>query len=317
VVNLACHIAESQSRLFLLPQPKDCGSYYQTFKRITVMRKILGIVWLLFLSVGVSWAQQTVISGKVKDARDGLPLPGVTVRVKGNPAGVQTDVDGNFQIQVSGKQNVLVFSYVGYAPEEVNVGSKSVNITVSLSTEDKKLQEVVVVAYGSQDKSKITGSVGKVDGKDLKDVPLTSVDQMLQGKVAGLQSVAPTGQPGGLQQIRIRGIGSIYASSEPLYVIDGVPVNSGDFSRNSTTSNALAGINANDIESVSVLKDAAAASLYGSRAANGVILITTKKGRAGKTRIGFDAEYGWSNVAYINSLSKPLNASQYTELTME
>ena len=102
------------------------------------MRKILGIVWLLSLSVGVSWAQQTVITGKVKDARDGLPLSAVTVKVKGNPAGVQTDIDGNFRIQVSGKQNVLVFSYVGYAPEEVNVGARSVNITVSLSTEDRK-----------------------------------------------------------------------------------------------------------------------------------------------------------------------------------
>jgi TonB-linked SusC/RagA family outer membrane protein len=281
------------------------------------MRKILGILWFLFLSLGLVQAQQTVITGKVKDARDGLPLSGVTVRVKGNPAGVQTEIDGSFRIQVAGKQNVLVFSYVGYAPEEVNVGSKNADISVLLSTEDRKLQEVVVVAYGSQDKSKITGSIGKVDGKELKDIPMTSVDQMLQGKVAGLQSVAPTGQPGGLQQIRIRGIGSIYASSEPLYVIDGVPINSGDFSRNSTTSNALAGINPNDIESVSVLKDASAASLYGSRAANGVILITTKKGRAGKTRIGFDAEYGWSNVAYLNSEAKPLNAAQYTELTTE
>ena len=280
------------------------------------MRKTLSMVCLLFLWNCLAWAQQETVTGKVKDARDGLPLSGVTVRLKGNPAGVQTDIDGNFRIVVPSKQAVLLFSYVGYATEEVNVGTRN-NIQVSLSTEEKKLQEVVVVAYGSQDKSKVTGSVAKVDGKELKDIPMTSVDQLLQGKVAGLQSVAPTGQPGGLQQIRIRGIGSIYASSEPLYVVDGVPINSGDFSRTSTTSNALAGVNPNDIESVTVLKDASAASLYGSRAANGVIIITTKKGRAGRTRIGFDAEYGWSNVAYLNNDAKPLSASEYTTLTQE
>lgn len=140
---------------------------------------------------------------------------------------------------------------------------------------------------------------------------------MLQGKVAGLQSTSPTGQPGGIQQVRIRGIGSITAGAAPLYVVDGIPINSGDVSRLNNTSNALAGINPNDIESISVLKDAASASIYGSRAANGVILITTKKGKAGKSKIRVDSEFGFGNTAYINELAKPLNRDQYFTLTRE
>ena len=279
------------------------------------MRKFLSSLVVLFLMYVPSKAQN-VITGKVTDAKDGLPLSGVSVRVKGSTNGTQSDNDGNFRISPNGKQKILVFSHVGYAPEEINPGNKQ-NIAVSLSTEERKLEEVVVVAYGSQDKTKITGAVAKVDGKELENIPMTSVDQMLQGKVAGLQSVASSGQPGALQQIRIRGIGSINASSEPLFVIDGIPITTGDVSRLTTTTNTLAGLNSNDVESITVLKDASAATLYGSRAANGVILITTKKGRAGKTRIAVDAEYGWNSLAYINDLAKPLNASQFTALTTE
>ena len=259
---------------------------------------------------------QTQITGKVTDSKDGLPLAGVSVREKGANAGVQTDISGNFRLAVSGRGRVLVFTYVGYAPEELNLGGRT-SVSLSMSTEDKKLTEVVVTAYGSQEKKKITGAVAKVDGKEFEQIPLVSVDGMLQGKVAGVQSVASSGQPGALQEIRIRGIGSILASSEPLFVIDGVPVNTGDFSRNTTTSNALAGLDPNDIESLSVLKDASAATLYGSRAANGVILITTKKGRVGKTRLGFNAEYGSGSAAAINNNSKPLTYDQYTKLTSQ
>jgi TonB-dependent starch-binding outer membrane protein SusC len=274
------------------------------------------ITLVVFLLLYASTNAQSEITGRVTDAKDGLPLPGVSVRMKGNNTGVQTDINGVFHLSNAEKGKVLVISYIGYAPQELVIGSRN-NLSISLMTEDRKLQEVVVVAYGSQEKSKITGSVAKVDGKELLDVPMPSVDQMLQGKVAGLQSVASSGQPGALQEIRIRGIGSLNASSEPLFVIDGIPANTGDFSSGTTTSNALAGLNPNDIESISVLKDAAAASLYGARAANGVILITTRKGRPGKTKIGFDSEYGSSKVAYLNNLAKPLSASQYTDLTRE
>lgn len=281
------------------------------------MRIILSLISLsLFYCLPLFAQNGITITGKVTDSKNGAPLVGVTVRVKETSTTTVTGEDGSFRIHANSKQNVLVFSYIGYANEEVNIGNKT-TISVALSTEDKKLQEVVVVAYGAQDKSKLTGSVAKVDGKEFENVPLVSVDAMLQGKVAGLQSVASSGQPGALQEIRIRGIGSINASSEPLYVIDGIPANTGDFSRNTTTSNALAGLNPNDIESVSVLKDASAASLYGSRAANGVILITTKKGRAGKTKVSFAGEYGFSNASYINNLGKPLDWNQYTALTTE
>ncbi len=279
------------------------------------MRKI-SILISVFILFCVPLLAQNIITGKVTDSKDGSPLAGVTVRIKETGNSVITKEDGTYELRVNGKHNTLVFSYIGYAPEEVTINNRS-NISIALSSDERKLQEVVVVAYGSQDKSKVTGAIAKVDGKEFQDVPMASVDQMLQGKVAGLQSVASSGQPGALQEIRIRGIGSINASAEPLYVIDGIPANTGDFSRNSTTSNALAGLNPNDIESVSVLKDASASSLYGSRAANGVIIITTKKGRTGKTKIGFDAEYGWSHTAFLSNLGKPLTKAQYTELTTE
>ncbi|MBS1598157.1 MAG: TonB-dependent receptor [Bacteroidetes bacterium] len=279
------------------------------------MRKILGFISLLTMFCTPLLAQN-IISGKVTDSKDGSPLAGVTVRLKEGTTSVVTKEDGTFKIRASSRQSILVFTSIGFAPEEVSVGSKTV-INISLSTEEKKLQEVVVVAYGSSDKKKVTGAIAKVAGKEFENVPIPSVDAMLQGKVAGLQSVASSGQPGGLQEIRIRGIGSINASSEPLYVIDGIPANTGDVSHNTTTANALAGLNPNDVESVSVLKDASAASLYGSRAANGVILITTRKGRAGKTKIGIDIQSGFSEPSYLNNLGRPLNKNQYTELTKE
>ena len=179
------------------------------------------------------------------------------------------------------------------------------------------MNEVVVVAYGTQQRRKVTGAISKVSGSEVENVPMSSVDQMLQGKVAGLQSVSPTGQPGSIQQIRIRGIGSISSSSAPLWVIDGVPVNSGDFSGATNSSNLLAGLNPNDIESISVLKDAASASIYGSRAANGVILVTTKKGRAGKTKIRVDGEFGSNDIAFFPDLAKPLTKDEFKQLTTE
>ncbi|PWT72261.1 MAG: SusC/RagA family TonB-linked outer membrane protein [Bacteroidetes bacterium] len=287
----------------------------QTDLNLRFMRKFLGLMAML-IGFSLSLFAQNIVKGKITDSKDGASMAGVTVRSKAGGNSVVTGPDGTYQIKTSGKQDILVFSFVGYATEQVNVGGK-INISLAMSTEEKKLQEVVVVAYGAQEKAKLTGAVAKVDGKEFENIPMSSVDQMLQGKVAGLQSVASSGQPGALQEIRIRGVGSINASSEPLYVIDGIPANTGDFSRATTTSNALAGINPNDIESVSVLKDAAASSLYGSRAANGVIIITTKKGRAGKTKIAADAEFGYSDVAYLSPLGMPLNKNQYTALTTE
>jgi len=277
------------------------------------MKKLLLTVTCM-LSVMLVFAQR-VITGKVTD-ENGNPVVNASVTVKETGAGVSTNGTGNFSIPVDSRSKTLVFSYVGKANEEIVIGNQSV-INASLKQEGKALDEVVVVAYGTQVKKKVTGAIAKVDGADLENKPFTSVDQMLQGKVAGLQSTSPTGQPGGIQQVRIRGIGSITAGAAPLYVVDGIPINSGDVSRLNNTSNALAGINPNDIESISVLKDAASASIYGSRAANGVILITTKKGKAGKSKIRVDSEFGFGNTAYINDLAKPLNRDQYFTLTRE
>lgn len=277
------------------------------------MKKLLLTVTCM-LSVMLVFAQR-VITGRVTD-ENGNPVANASVTVKETGAGVSTNAAGNFSIPVDSRSKTLVFSYVGKAIEEIVIGNQSV-INASLKQEGRSLDEVVVVAYGTQVKKKVTGAIAKVDGADLENKPFTSVDQMLQGKVAGLQSTSPTGQPGGIQQVRIRGIGSITAGAAPLYVVDGIPINSGDVSRLNNTSNALAGINPNDIESISVLKDAASASIYGSRAANGVILITTKKGKAGKSKVRVDSEFGFGNTAYINDLAKPLDRDQYFTLTRE
>ena len=277
------------------------------------MKRLLFLI--LVNVIGISFAQAQEVRGKVSDARDGTPLPGVSVAIKGTNLGTTTDQQGMYRINAS-SSNVLVFTYTGMGTVEQAVGNnQEINITLRLTT--GSLQEVVVVAYGNQNRKKITGAVGKLAGSEVENVPLVSVDQMLQGKVAGLQSVATSGQPGAAQQIRIRGIGSITASSAPLFVIDGVPVNTGDASNLTNSSNLLASLNPNDIESISILKDASAASIYGSRAANGVIIINTKKGRPGKTKIRIDGEFGQSDIAYMPNMGKPLNRDEVNVLFRE
>jgi TonB-dependent starch-binding outer membrane protein SusC len=274
------------------------------------------ILLLFFLVTAFSViAQNRSISGKVTDA-SGIPVPKASVLVKGTSIGTTTNDDGSFSLSVPANARVLVVSSVGLAVTEVAIGNRS-SINIQLQEENKSLEEVVVVAYGTQVKKKVTGAVTKVGGEEFENRPFASFDQMLQGKAAGVQSVSPNGQPGGAQTIRIRGVSSVTGNNDPLYVVDGIPINTGDFSRNTETSNALAGINPNDIESVSVLKDAAATSIYGSRASSGVILITTKKGKQGKSKLRFDFENGYGNVAFFNDNSKPLNAQQYYDLTRE
>ena len=277
------------------------------------MKKSLLLLSCLLLLL-VSYAQRT-ITGKITD-QNGAPVANASVAVKGSAKGTTSDVVGNYSITVNVNASTLVFSYIGMAPFESEIGSNSV-INVSLRQAEGTMQEVVVVAYGEQQRRKVTGAVGKLSGGEVENVPMASVDQMLQGKVAGLQSISPSGQPGSLQDIRIRGIGSINASSAPLFVIDGIPVNNGDFSGATNSSNLLAGINPNDIESISVLKDAASSSIYGSRAANGVILINTKKGRAGKTKIRVDGEFGSNDIAYQPDKAKPLSKSEFLDLSKE
>jgi TonB-linked SusC/RagA family outer membrane protein len=277
------------------------------------MRKLL----LLVVSVGFllsSTLAQTLrtITGKVTDDK-GAPLSGVTVR--GGSAGTTTDASGNYTLRLPASVKSLSFNYVGFSTSNKDISGNSIN--VSLAPENTALSEVVVVGYGTQKRADVTGSVAVVKAADIENKPFSSIDKALQGQVAGLQSIASSGQPGSSQAILIRGTSSISASTAPLWVIDGVPVNTGDASRLQTTANLLSTLNPNDIESISVLKDAASQSIYGSRAANGVIVVTTKKGKAGKTRFRFDTELGSSNTAYENSKYRPLTAAEYIALTKE
>lgn len=280
------------------------------------MRNILPIMLVLLLQAGMVFAQDRTIAGRVTDARDGAPMQGVTITGKGSNVYTQSGPDGEFRITVPSYVSVLIFSAVGFGTTEIAIGDRK-QWNIALTLEGKNLDEVVVVGYGTQRKAEVTGASGTVTSKEIANVPRTSVDQILQGKVAGLQSVTPSGQPGSIQQLRIRGIGSITAGAAPLWVVDGVPINIGDVSRATTTSNLIAGLNPNDIEEITVLKDAAATSIYGSRAANGVILVTTKKGRAGKSQIKVETELGYADLANIPDAGKPLNAAEWLELLEE
>ncbi len=260
--------------------------------------------------------QDKSISGKVT-SMEGEALPGVNIIVKGTTAGTVTDVNGSYRIAVPDQDAVLVFSYVGYLSEEVAVNDQSV-IDVVLAPNLESLSEVVVIGYGTAKKSDLTGAVTSVKAEELEAIPVTSFDQALQGRAAGVQVVQSTGAPGGGTNIRIRGTSSVNASSEPLYVIDGMLVNSnvGEMSigGRGPAISPLASINPSDIASIEILKDASATAIYGSRGANGVVLITTKRGQAGEGKVSFEAYYGLQEAA--NQLDL-LNAEQFAQLVNE
>lgn len=255
------------------------------------MKKIT-IYFLLFLFFAVSaMAQDVKVRGTVTDTQDGETLIGVSIRQQGVQGGVITDIDGKYEMVLDPKApQVLVFTYIGMKPETVDVKGRKV-VDVKMSPEVAALEEVVVVAYGTRKKGTITGSVSAVDGTALNDVPVASFDQALQGKATGLTVLQDSGDPSAAASIQIRGTNSINAGTEPLFIVDGVPVSSAEFNT----------INPGDIESVSVLKDASSTSIYGARAANGVMVITTKRGRSGdKAQVSLRAQYGFSNLAYGN-----------------
>lgn len=244
-------------------------------------------LWAILLLWTVTAFAQN-ISGKITDEND-QPLPGVSILEKGTKTGTSTKTDGNYTIRISSSGAILVFSFVGYLPQEIAVGNQSI-INLTLKPDLKQLGEVVVVGYGTQQKKDLTGAIASVGSKDIQKVPVSGIDQALQGQVAGLQISQSNGAPGGNTNILIRGIGSISGGNEPLFVIDGYPVT------NSGIGNPLNTINPNDIESIDVLKDASATAIYGSRGSNGVIMVTTKRGKAGKTRIEVDAYTGFQQV---------------------
>lgn len=251
----------------------------------------------LFLSIGVALAQ-TKVNGTVISAEDDEPVIGATVLVVGTNTGTVTDSNGRFSLTVPAGKNTLRITYVGMEPIEVTARP---NMRIVLTSDSKSLDEVIVVAYGTTRREAKTGSITSIGSKEIADIPATSFDKMLAGKLAGVQVTQSSGQPGSSSQIRIRGISSINAGSEPLYVVDGVPIISGDDAYFTNTNNTLSTISPSDIENITVLKDAAAASVYGSRAANGVILITTKSGKEGKSNITARAKYGISQLANDNN----------------
>ena len=262
------------------------------------------------------------VSGKVTDKVNGQSLPGVSILIKGTNSGTITNVDGAYKLSLPENSDAtLVFSFIGYVSQEVKVGSQQV-IDVKLDADVSSLNEIVVVGYGTQNKRDITGSVGSLTAKSIKDMPVTSFENAIQGQIAGVQVQEPSGEPGAGTTIRVRGLGSISGGTEPLYVIDGFPISKnvdagvqGDVSRRTVAfalppSNPLGTINPNDIESIEVLKDASSAAIYGSRGSNGVILITTKKGRRDKKPvIGFDTYFGFQTVA---NRVKLMNSAQLT-----
>ena len=257
------------------------------------MKKVL-IIALMVLSCSSLFAQNRV-TGKVTSSQDGTPIPFASIVVKGTMTGVASNENGAYVLDNVPSNAVLVFSSIGFNDLEVMVNGRGV-VDAALSPNAESLEETIVVAYGTAKKGTYTGAASVVKQEAIKDVPTVSFEQALNGKVAGMQITGSSGQAGSAASIRIRGIGSMNASNEPLYVIDGVPAQSGDGGQMSdyiySTNNVMNSLNPSDIESITVLKDAAASALYGSRAANGVILVTTKRGKEGRPTVSFKASVG-------------------------
>ena len=273
------------------------------YSRARLLRFVMAML-CVFTSIGIASAQEPgTVSGTVTSASDGEPLIGASVLVKGTTIGTDTDIDGKFTVKAK-KGDVLQFRYVGYEPSEVKVGDSSV-INVMLQENENNLDEVVVVGYGTQKRKLVTGSTFQVAGDQLAQMNTTNALTAMQSQAPGVQITQSSTQPGKGFKVSIRGVGTIGESS-PLLVIDGIV--------SGTANDGLNGINPNDIESIDVLKDAASAAIYGSRAANGVILVTTKQGKEGKISITYDGFVGWSNAYRKPGL---LNAQQYMEVINE
>jgi len=263
------------------------------------------------------------VSGIVTDSETGEPVPAVNVFVKGTTIGTSTDVDGTYEISVPDNSEILVFRFLGYITQEVLIqGRQSVNVI--LENDILAFDDIVVVGYGTQQRTEVTGAISSVRSEDIQNIPVSSFENALQGRMAGVNVAESTGEPGSSPQILIRGTGSISAGNSPLYVIDGVPISAtsnlqsavgtqrGSFQPPSA--NPLATINPNDIESIEVLKDASAAAIYGSRGSNGVILITTKSGSAGRTNITFSS---YSGVSTVFNQPDMMNASELISYTQD
>ncbi|MEC3966209.1 TonB-dependent receptor [Flagellimonas halotolerans] len=284
-------------------------------KRILVMGiriPVLSVFMLMCMAlVAPSVHGQTEVTGNVSDATG--PLPGVNVVVKGTTVGVSTDFDGNYSIEVPQGQGTLVFTYIGYQKQEVAINDRT-TVDVVMTEDAQSLSEVVVVGYGTQRKADLTGSVGSIGSSEIVTKPITSPDQALAGTISGVNITNRSGDPGAPISVNIRGVGTP-GVNDPLWVIDGVPIvqttNITVNTSSTTDSNPLAGLNANDIESIDVLKDAASTAIYGARAANGVIIVTTKRGKRGDARVTYD---GYTSFATVRKTIDVLDVEQYIDI---
>ncbi|GAB3973623.1 TonB-dependent receptor [Spirosoma terrae] len=281
-----------------------------------ILRHLNGSLQLLavvLLLTGETFAQGQSVSGTIKDKTSGEALPGVSVVVKGTTTGTTSDQEGRFKLNVPANATLL-FSFIGYATIEQPIQNRT-SFTIELSADTKQLSEVMVVGYGTQTKAEFTGSAVRVSGDAIKQQPVQSFDQALQGRAAGVSIAQPNGVLNNPPVIRIRGVNSISLSSYPLVVVDGIPINTGNVSASTAVpNNPLGDINPADIESIDVLKDAASTAIYGSRAAAGVLLITTKRGKEGKPRINYES---WAGVSETVRLPQLLNAEQYIAIKNE
>lgn len=275
------------------------------------MRKLL-LMWagcLLFCTAIL--AQNRTISGKVTDSK-GSPIPNASVVIKGTTTGTTTNQEGDFQLNVPATARALVITSVGMAQQEVALGTRN-TFTITMAIDERDMQEVVIVGYQQRKKRDEAGAISTVRSKEIENLPNPSLDKALQGRAAGVVVQANNGIPGGAINVRIRGVGSFSAGTQPLYVVDGVQMNT----RNDagfTQSNPLAFLNPNDIESIDILKDAASAAIYGAQASNGVVIITTKKGKAGKTKFTFNT---YAGIATPLQKLDILNAQEYAQLRTE
>jgi TonB-linked SusC/RagA family outer membrane protein len=294
-----------------------CYSTHQTYEQPAARSALSGKLLLLSLFLPLAGYAQTAreVSGKVLDG-NGTGLPGVTVLVTGTSIGASTGADGSFQLQVPATATSLTVSFVGFAKQTVDITGKN-SVTVTMKDDAQALNDVVVVGYGSVQKSDLTGAVSVLGTKDFNKGTFTSPDQLLQGRTSGVQITQNSGQPGGASTIRIRGNSAVTGTGQPLYVVDGVPLD-GRSARpglstgfgDSPDSNPLNFLNPADIESLTVLKDASATAIYGSRAAYGVVLITTKRGKVGEPKFDFGVSNGFSHIL---RRVKVLNADQYRQ----
>lgn len=292
------------------------------------MARFGAAIFFLWVTGFQASAQERTISGTITSSEDGEALPGVTILVKGTTNGTITDIDGNYKIGVS-DGDVLVVSFVGFKPQEVEVGGRT-SINVNMEADVTALEEVVVIGYGTQKKSDLTGAISSLNREKLLGQVTASVDQALQGRLAGVQVTQNSGAPGGAVSIRIRGTSSLTGSNEPLYVIDGVRVGGGaqgitgfDWQggaggQQQAAVNPLASLNPNDIESIDVLKDASATAIYGSQASNGVVIITTKRGKRGEAKVSYNGYYAVQEVyKTFDLMDLPEYADYYNEVSRE